>query len=282
MKNKILILLILICGITKAQDNSSPIEFTYKIIGVDSLKAYVFFPQDIDENESRPSIAIFHGGGWAMGEPSWSFGYANKYAKLGMVSISVQYRISDEKNITPIDAMEDTKDFFIWARENAKVLKLNKDKIAAFGWSAGGHLVSSAAVFTKYGLDSTINSKPNTLILQSPAVSNLNDGWFKKLLLNRGDPIDYSPLQHIKSDLPPTIIVIGRDDTVTPLEYSVLFRDEMVKYGNICELHIYDGVGHLFTPSNLPDNGWPKPDKEISTKAFKAIDLFLEKLGYIK
>jgi acetyl esterase len=281
MKNKILILLILLCGITKAQDNSSPIEFTYKIIGADSLKAYVFFPQDIAYNESRPSIAIFHGGGWAMGEASWGFGYAEKYAKLGMVSISVQYRISDEKDITPIDAMEDTKDFFIWARENAKDLKLNADKIAAFGWSAGGHLVSSAAVFTKYGLDSTINSKPNALILQSPAVSNLRDGWFKKLLLKRGNPIDYSPAQHIRADLPPTIIIIGRDDTVTLLEDSELFRDEMVKYGNICDLHVYDGVGHLFTPSHLPDDGWPKPDKEIKKKAFNEVDLFLRRLGYI-
>lgn len=76
MQNKILLLLIFLCGIAKAQDNSSPIEFTYKIIGTDSLKAYVFFPKDITDNESKPSIAIFHGGGWAMGEPSWGFGYA--------------------------------------------------------------------------------------------------------------------------------------------------------------------------------------------------------------
>ena len=41
-----------------------------------------------------------------------------------------------------------------------------------------------------------------------------------------------------------------------------------------------DGVGHLFTP--LPDNGWPKPDKEVSKKAFNQVDLFLKGLGYIK
>jgi len=47
MKNIILILLILICGIAKAQDNYTPTEFTYKTIGTDSLNAYVFFPEDI-------------------------------------------------------------------------------------------------------------------------------------------------------------------------------------------------------------------------------------------
>lgn len=280
MKNRILILLILLCGIAKAQDNSSHKEFTYKIIGTDSLKAYVFFPEDIADNESRPSFTIFHGGGWAMGEASWGFGYAKKYAKLGMIAVSVEYRISDKKNITPIDAMEDTKDFFIWARENAKKLKLDKDSIVAFGWSAGGHLVTSAAVFAKYTSDTSISSKPNALILQSPAVSTLNDGWFKQLLLGKGNPIDYSPAQHIKEDMPPVIIVIGRDDSVTPLKYSELFKDEMIKKGNSCDLHIYDGVGHLFTP--LPDNGWPKPDKEVSKKAFSQIDIFLKGLGYIK
>lgn len=270
----------LLYGTAKAQDNSSPVEFVYKIVGTDSLKAYVFFPSDITANERQPSIAIFHGGGWAMGEPSWGFGYAKKYAKLGMVSISVEYRISDKKNITPIDAMEDAKDFFLWARENASALRLNKDKIAAFGWSAGGHLVASASVFAKYSSDSSLTSKPNVLILQSPAVSIINDEWFNQLLLSKDKPIDYSPAQHIKKDMPPTIIVIGRDDSVTPLKYSVAFRDEMIKNENTCELYIYDNVGHLFTPS--PDNGQPSPDKEVSKKAFSQIDQFLKGLGYIK
>jgi len=285
MKNKILILFILISGLATAQSNSiplEPIEFTYKSIGSDSLKAYVFYPQNITEKENLSSIVIFHGGGWAMGEPSWGFEYARKYAKLGLISISVEYRLSDEKNITPIDAMEDTRDFFIWVRENAKDLKLNRDKIAAFGWSAGAHLITSAAVFPSYGSGSTTTSIPNALILQSPAVSNVNDGWFKKLLLDRGNPIDFSPAQHIKENMPPTIIVIGRDDTVTPLKYSELFQDEMLKNGNVCSLYIYDGVGHLFTPSTEPDNRRPNPDKEVSKKAFNEIDLFLKGLGYIK
>ncbi len=285
MKNKILILFILVSGITNAQNNSiliEPIEFTYKVIGADSLKAYVFYPQNIDKEVNRPSLAIFHGGGWAMGEPSWGFEYAKKYAKLGLISISVEYRISDEKSITPIDAMEDTRDFFIWVRENAKKLKLNKDKIAAFGWSAGAHLVTSAAVFPSNKSGSTITSIPNALILQSPALSTVNDGWFKKLLLDKGNPIDFSPAQHIKKNMPPTIIVIGRDDTVTPLSYSEFFQHEMLKNGNVCNLHIYDGVGHLFTPSTQNDKGRPNPDKVVSKKAFNEVDLFLKRLGYIK
>lgn len=284
MRYKFLFLSIILCTGLEAQDNTNsiePIEYIYKIVGTDSLKAYVFFPVNEPVIDEHASIAIFHGGGWSIGEPSWGFGYAQKYAKLGLVSVSVQYRLSDEKNITPIDAMEDARDFFIWARENAKVLKINIDKIAAFGWSAGAHLIAGAAVFPGYGSDSVITSIPDALILQSPALSIVNDGWFNKLLINKGYPIDYSPAEHIKGDMPPSIIVVGRDDTVTPIEESELFHTNMLKYNNESHLFIFDGVGHLFTPSDQPDDGWPKPDEKVSEKAFEEVDLFLKSLNYI-
>ncbi len=283
MRSIVLNFMILASGFINAQDNNAliePVEYVYKTIGSDSLKAYVFFPVDKQKGEKSQAIAIFHGGGWAMGEPSWGFGRAQRFAQMGFVAISVQYRISDQESVTPIDAMEDTKDFFLWTRENNTILEIHKDSIVAYGWSAGGHLIASAAVFPKYIPDTHISSIPDVLILQSPAVSVINDGWFEQLLLQRGKPIDFSPAEHIKGNLPPSIIVIGRDDTVTPLKCSELFQSEMQKHGNTCELHIYDGVGHMFTPSDQPDNGWPKPDKEVSNKAFSEIDRFLQSQGY--
>jgi len=278
-------MLILACGFMSAQDNNAsiePFEYVYKSIDSDSLKAYVFYPSAKQKSESSPAIAIFHGGGWAMGEPSWGFGRAQRFAQMGFVAISVQYRISDQIVVTPIDAMEDTRDFFLWAREKSTKLGIQKDRIVAYGWSAGGHLIASAAVFPKFSKAKHISSVPDALILHSPAVSVVDDGWFDQLLLQRGKPIDFSPAENIKGSIPPSIIVIGRDDTVTPLKYSELFQSEMLSQGNICELHIYDGVGHLFTPSDQPDNGWPKPDKEVSKKAFIEIDKFLQSQGYIE
>lgn len=285
MRSLVPALLILAISYINAQDNTAPVEpeeYVYKTVGSDSLKAYVFFPTDKQKGEKNPAIAIFHGGGWAMGEASWGFGRAQRFAQKGFVAISVQYRISDQISITPIDAMEDAKDFFLWARENAHTLNIHKDRIAAYGWSAGAHLIAAAAVFPKHNFVKGFSSVPDLLILHSPAVSVINDAWFEQLLLNRGMPIALSLAENIKPDLPPSIIVIGRDDTVTPLKYSEFFQSEMLKHGNTCELHIYDGVGHLFTPSELPDNGWPNPDKEVSEKAFHEIDRFLRDQGYIE
>ena len=86
----------------------------------------------------------------------------------------------------------------------------------------------------------------------------------------------------MSENTPPTIIVIGKDDTVTPLEGSELFKENMDEHRNECEVIIYDGVGHLFTPSTEPDDGWPNPDKKVSLNAQKKMDEFLRKHDYIK
>ena len=56
----------------------------------------------------------------------------------------------------------------------------------------------------------------------------------------------------------------------------------MDKHHNQCELVVYDGVGHLFTPSSEPDDGWPNPDEKFRIDAQIKMDNFLIKHNYIK
>jgi acetyl esterase len=86
----------------------------------------------------------------------------------------------------------------------------------------------------------------------------------------------------VKPGLPPIIILQGRDDTVTPLDGVQLFYDKLIANGNYCEFWIYDKVGHLFTPTYLGDNGWPKPDPEVQKQADSKADDFLRKFGFVK
>lgn len=262
-------------------ESSGPHEYVYSVTQGDSLKAYIFHPDSNPPDDGNPSIVIFHGGGWTIGEPSWAFGLAENFAQKGMVAIAAQYRLSDQKNITPIDAMEDARDVIIWLRRNANKFNIDSDKLIAYGWSSGAHLAASAAVFPFIDPGDKLSSVPSALVLYSPAVSLVNDQWFKELLLGQGDPLNYSPAEHLKANMPPSIIVVGKEDTVTPLQESELFHHNMLKYDNESYLFAYDSVGHLFTPSNQPDNGWPNPDLEVVAKAQKEIELFLKRIGYI-
>ena len=254
----------------------------YKTENEFNLEAHIFRPNNISIDEKRPAIVFFHGGGWSLGSPTWGFKYAKHYADLGMIGISGHYRLSNRRDVTPIEAMQDAKDLIIWLRINADSLGIDKNRIAAAGWSAGAHLAASAAVFADTLSNKKFSSSPNALLLRSPALDVANDGWFNQML-NYTDvnPVSLSPVESVFKGLPPTILLQGRDDHLTPLKGVQLFHDKMIENGNYCELWIYDNVGHLFTPSYLGDAGWPKPDMEISKKATKKADEFLIKLGYI-
>jgi acetyl esterase len=263
---------------TFAQDEqkSSYIEYVYSKYGDNKLKAYVFSPEKKEIKESYSAIVIFHGGGWTVGEPAWAFELAQHFKELGMVAIAAQYRLSNQKDVTPLEAMSDAREVIKWMRMNKDSLHIDPDKIVAYGWSAGAHLAASAAIFN----DS--HSTPNALVLVSPAVSLQKDDWFKKILMNRVEIDSVSPDKNVREGLPPTIILQGRDDTVTPLAGVQNFANKMIAAGNHCELIIYDGVGHLFTPSSEPDDQSPNPDLKIKAQASAKADEFLKLFGYIK
>jgi len=195
--------------------------------------------------------------------------------------VAVQYRLSDQKAITPFEAMSDARASIRWVRLNAVKLGVHPKRIVAFGWSAGGHLAASTAIF----LDSTAGSVshvPDALILLSPALHLETDRWVQQLLGKRANASSISPASHIRKGLPPTLILQGSDDTVTPLVGAELFCDRMKRAGNRCDLQIYEGVGHLFTPKSVRDDGWPQPDPGVQAMALQRADEFLISLGFLK
>jgi len=258
-----------------------PAEQVFASPGGVPLKAYVFAPAARKAGERRAAVVVFHGGGWADGEPAWAFARARHFASLGLIGIAAQYRLSDQKTVTPIEAMADARAVIGWMRARAGELGIDPDRIAADGWSAGAHLAASAAIFSNAAATQT-STAPNALILVSPAVSLDADSWFQRLVGARGNVRDFSPDEHVRAGLPPTIILQGAQDTVTPLAGVRRFCDRMKTAGNTCELHVYDGFGHLFTPAGIPDNGEPKPDAATRADALAKAEGFLRTLGYIQ
>jgi acetyl esterase/lipase len=258
-----------------------PVEHVYAQPGGTQLKAHVF---SLDEpgRKGRSAILLFHGGGWAMGEPAWAFSRAKHFAQRGMVAVAVQYRLSDQREITPLEAMADARAAIRWVRAQADSLGVDPKRVVAYGWSAGGHLAASAAIFDTNASTDKVSARPDALVLVSPAVSLGRDGWVQRLLMGRGSAKDISPDEHVRKGLPPTLILQGDVDTVTPLAGAKQFCERMRAVGGKCELHVYEGFGHLFTPAGIRDDEMPEPDPATSEDASKRADRFLQSLEFLK
>jgi len=264
----------------QAGQESEPDSFVYEQVGGKDLKLYVFEPAKSEYRKPRGAILLFHGGGWSAGTAEWTYGLARYFASLGMVGISVEYRLSDGKQVTPFDAVEDGKAAVRWVRGHAAVLNVDPKKIAAYGESAGGLIAEATATTSESPSKEELNGVPNALVLFSPALNIEQNERFKKLAGTSRDVGSIAPMQHVRKGMPPTIILTGELDKLIPAAALAEFCDKMRQNRNRCELQIYPGAGHMLdTPGDQgEDKGGPSKTKY---DAFLKLDQFLLSLGIL-
>ena len=272
------------CAAAHHAGGPGPLERVYKRLPDRQLRVHLFTPPDDPPPAARrPAMVIFHGGGWHVGEPQWMFPTARHYAERGLVAAAVEYRLSDQAAVTPIEAMADARDAIRWVRRNAACLRVDPARIAAYGVSAGAHLAASTAMFRELDSESA-SAVPDALILHSPAVSLGHDGWFQRLLGARASAADLSPDLHVADDPPPAILLVGAQDTVTPLDGAQRFCEAVRAAGGRCDLHAYPGLGHLLTRNLDPraqEQGPFDTDPAAAADARRRSGEFLVSLGYL-
>jgi acetyl esterase/lipase len=255
-----------------AQTLGAPRTYAYREVAGQSLRAYVFRP---DSARPAAGILLFHGGGWSTGEPAWTFEAAQRFADWGLVAIAVQYRLATTA-VTPIDALADVCAAFSWARTHAAELGLS-GRLAGYGVSAGGHLVAATA--TVGCPDGTAG--PDALVLWSPALDLAHDGWFRRLLQGKALPTAYSPVEHVGPATPPTSIVHGAEDSLTPLAGVLRFCDRLRALQRACELNVFPGVGHLLTRNLRQQEHDFDPDPTARATGIFRQRRFLQQLGFV-
>ncbi len=255
-----------------AQAVRAPRTYAYREVAGQVLHAHVFRP---DSARPVPGILLFHGGGWSAGEPAWTFGAARQFADWGLVAISVQYRLAGAA-VTPIDALEDACAAFRWTRTHAKELGLS-GRLAGYGVSAGGHLVAATA--TVGCPDGTAG--PDALVLWSPALDLARDGWFRRLLQGKALATAYSPVEHVGPATPPTSIVHGAEDSLTPLAGVLRYCDRLRALNRWCDLNVFPGVGHLLTRNLGQQEQDFDPDPAARAAGILQQGRFLQRLGFL-
>ena len=108
----------------------------------------------------RPAMLVLPGGAYAMCSDREADPVAMAYLKAGFQAFVLRYSTGDHK-IWP-NPLEDYEQAMELLKEKADQWYLDADRIAAVGFSAGGHLCACAATIAK--------NKPAAAILVYPAI----------------------------------------------------------------------------------------------------------------
>jgi len=245
----------------------------YKKIGERDLEMHVFEPQGFKVGDQRACFLTIHGGGWVGGAPQRMYPFAAHYAKLGLVGISLQYRLRNDKTgVSVFDCVKDARSAMRYLFTHAAELGIDPRKIIVSGGSAGGHLAAATVLFDRVNEESddlTVNATPAALVLLFPVIDTSADGYGQKKIGDRWREL--SPLHNVRAGLPPTILFHGTGDTVTPFAGAKAFHEAMLKVGNRCELDINEGGVH----------GYLMWEKVLFDDTLEKTDEFLKSLGLL-
>ncbi|MEX0982953.1 MAG: alpha/beta hydrolase [Bacteroidales bacterium] len=233
----------------------------------------VFYPPNMVTGQKYPAIIFFFGGGWNEGSVQQFEPHAIHFAKRGMITVRADYRVKSRHGTTPFEAVEDAKSTIRFLRENSELLQIDTSRIAASGGSAGGHLAAAAG--TLKGLDNpaenmSISSRPNALVLFNPVFDNGPNGYGYDRIGERY--LEISPIHNIREGTPPTIVFLGTEDRLIPVETAKTYKQKMEAAGSRCDLFLYEGQKHgFFNYSHI----------ENYQQTLKEADKFLVSLNYI-
>jgi len=204
-----------------------------------------------------PVILNIHGGGWQGGDKAYAQVTSMlEGLKRGYSVVAINYRLSGEA-IWPAQ-INDCKAAIRWVRANADQYRLNPDKIAAWGGSAGGHL--SAMVGTSGDVKeledlSQGNPEESSRIqavvdwfgptdflkmdehlkasgVKNPMKHSTPDSPESKLLGKSLEDVpelvkEANPDTYVSSDDPPFLIQHGLEDNLVPYQGSILLARKL-------------------------------------------------------
>jgi len=240
----------------------------YKQVSGDSLEMTIYSPQ-VTGNSKLPAIVFFFGGGWVSGNPNHFQMQAEYLATRGIVVICPDYRTRNRFGTTPFESVKDAKSAMRYLKINGSKMRIDTSKIVAAGGSAGGHLAACTAIIKNVNEDTddlSVSSVPFALVLFNPVVDTGKRGYGQSKM--QGHEFKISPIHHITSNVPPTLIMHGKADTTVPYENVVRFKHVMKQSGNRCVLKGYKKQTHGFF--NYGSN--PKYFKRTLQKTEKFLD----------
>ena len=188
---------------------------------------------------------------------------AQALCKWDITAFVLKYRLPNDstcidKSLAPL---QDAQQAIRSLRENNERWGILKNRIGIMGFSAGGHLASTAATHFDFRADrnnlDTVSVRPDFAMLIYPVISfdtlSKNTGTLHHLL---GTSADAARLKFFSSECQvtaltsPVFIVHAEDDPTASVMNSILFYEACLKNKVAATLHLYATGGHGFGLKN--------------------------------
>jgi acetyl esterase/lipase len=229
--------------------------------------------------EKRAAVVVCPGGGYGFLADDHEGKQAAEFLnKLGIHAFVLKSRIVKDGRTGPLGKapLLDAQRAIRMVRAKADEWNIDVKKVGVMGFSAGGHLASTAGThydegdpMAKDAIDK-LSCKPDYIILAYPVV-NLSDGvghrGSRDNLLGKNATAEqiqeFSNDLHVNKNTSPTFLFHTNEDNAVIPENSIRFYQACKKNGVPVELHIYEKGKHGIGLGNDPK--WNGNEKSVST-----------------
>jgi len=229
----------------------------------------VYLPQS---NGVQSGVVVCPGGGYGMLAVDHEGKQIAEWLNArGVAAFVLRYRLGPRYH-HPVE-LGDAQRALRFVRYRAAEYGIAADRIGIWGFSAGGHLASTAGTHFDSGLPDAseaidrTSSRPDFMVLCYPVISFITPyahrGSMRNLLGDNPDPQLAASLSNetqVTPQTPPTFLFHTNSDSGVPAENSVLFYLALRKAGVPAEIHIYErgehGVG--LAPFDPVLSSWPR------------------------
>lgn len=221
----------------------------------------VFLPAK--KNATGEAVVVCPGGGYQILAWDWEgIDIAKWLNARGIAAVVLKYRLPQSQSNVVQDKspLLDAQRAIRYTRYHAREWNIDPSKIGIMGFSAGGHLASTAGTHFDGGDPGAVDPvdrmscRPDFMVLAYPVIT------FEKEVMHKGSRdallgehpskkliLYYSGELNVTPETPPTFLVHAADDTSVPVQNSILFFEALKRNKVSVEMHIFPEGGHGFS-----------------------------------
>ncbi|SNC68133.1 Acetyl esterase/lipase [Hymenobacter gelipurpurascens] len=209
------------------------------------------------------AVIICPGGGYArLAVDHEGYDVAKRFNEMGITAFVLKYRLPNAQSQTDksIAPLLDAQQAIRLVRQRAKEFGINQARVGLMGFSAGGHLASTAGTHFARPVGDTKDQtsvRPDFLMLLYPVISfsdSLMHAGSRNNLIGEKPTVEqtrqYSNELQVSGQTPPTFLVHAQDDATVPVQNSLVFYEACLKHKVPVEMHLYPKGGHGFGMNN--------------------------------